>query len=649
MTLEELFPKGWVFDVETMRNLFTVVFRKLGTKQYERFVIHAEQDETEQLIDFLTEEQPILIGFNNIAFDAQVIEEIFKHSPPAEKIYTFTQELIERQNEDRFYNKYSEWDLSFRQIDLYKQNHYDNTSRSTSLKWLEFTMRWHKMADLPFEHTKDVSKSNISKVLSYNRNDVDVTYEFFYRCEAQTKLRMELVKKYRSWRIMSMSDASMGSYIFKQMLSEEIPKEKLKKTSPRGKIYLRDCLLHYVSFTDSGFQAMLDKYRETIINVAETGLKGVINHKLVFDDMEFSFGTGGIHAAYKPGIYESDEEWEILSIDGKSYYPWLIIANRFFPEHLGETYCDIYKKVYEMRTTYEKGTAMNYALKILLNSVYGKSNSEFSYLYDPKLTLKITVNGQLLLAMLAERLSSVGRLLLVNTDGLEIMIRKRDRERVREICEQWEVLTGITLEENNYKKIVIRDVNSYIALDLEGKAKRKGFFTTWNDITGEDGGEHSFHSNPSASIISQALFNYYAYGRTIEDTIYNTNDIYEFLYAIKGKRNFDYWFITSSRDGVVDIDKRTDRVLRYYISREGANIYKHFHDNRATNPVGVNRGQLVSLAMNISDKDISGVVKSGKYAGEPLDAYSNLNLDHYVNEAYKTKDEIEARKESQGA
>jgi hypothetical protein len=285
---------------------------------------------------------------------------------------------------------------------------------------------------------------------------------------------------------------------------------------------------------------------------------------------------------------------------------------------------------------------MNYALKIVLNSVYGKSNSEFSYLYDPKLTLQITINGQMLLAMLAERLSRVGRLLLVNTDGMELCIHKSQREAAREICEQWEALTGIGLDENSYQKVVIRDVNSYIAIDLEGQAKRKGFFRLYEDMTGDDGSEHEFHKNPSANIVPMALYNYFAEGTSIEETIYNHNDIYDFCYGIKSKRNFDYWFITATEDGVVDIEKRTDRVLRYFISHRGANIYKHFHDNRRTNPIGVNRGQQVALAMTITDPEIQGVVKGGKYAGEILTNYEGLNRDHYINEAYKTKHEIEA-------
>lgn len=42
--------------------------------------------------------------------------------------------------------------------------------------------------------------------------------------------------------------------------------------------------------------------------------------------------------------------------------------------------------------------------KLSTNSVYGKSNSEYSFLYDPLYTLKTTLAGQLALCMLSEML-----------------------------------------------------------------------------------------------------------------------------------------------------------------------------------------------------------------------------------------------------
>lgn len=149
-----------------------------------------------------------------------------------------------------------------------------------------------------------------------------------------------------------------------------------------------------------------------------------------------------------------------------SYYPSLAIANRFFPEHLGEEFCDIYADMKAQRVNYPKGTPENAMLKLALNGVYGDSNNKFSPFYDPLYTMCITVNGQLLLCMLYEQLRKIKGLELVqaNTDGLTVRLQRKDIDNLRKVCSDWEDLTGLELEEVRYKMMHIRDCNNYIAV-----------------------------------------------------------------------------------------------------------------------------------------------------------------------------------------
>ena len=66
--------------------------------------------------------------------------------------------------------------------------------------------------------------------------------------------------------------------------------------------------------------------------------------------------------------------------------------------------------------------------KLSGNSVYGKSNSEYSFLYDPLYTLKTTLTGQLDLCMLTEflimKIPDI-HILQINTDGLTVMFDKK--------------------------------------------------------------------------------------------------------------------------------------------------------------------------------------------------------------------------------
>ena len=95
------------------------------------------------------------------------------------------------------------------------------------------------------------------------------------------------------------------------------------------------------------------------------------------------------------------------------------------------------------------------------------SNDENSFLYDPEFTMRITMNGQLSLMMLYEMLSEgiPGSIpIMQNTDGLEMMIPENYKEKYLEICEKWEKITQLQLEHDQYDKLILGDVNNYIAV-----------------------------------------------------------------------------------------------------------------------------------------------------------------------------------------
>ena len=190
------------------------------------------------------------------------------------------------------------------------------------------------------------------------------------------------------------------------------------------------------------------------------------------------FGVGGVHASLSERIVKETKSYMVRDADVSSMYPNIAISNRIYPEHLGEKFCDIYQDMYEQRKSYAKNTAENAMLKLALNGTYGKSNDKFSVFYDPKFTMSITINGQLSLLMLADRLLQIEGLKLVqlNTDGLTVAMLRSTEEQYKEICTQWQSDVKLELEFVDYSKMIIRDVNNYIAVYTNGKTKRKGAY-----------------------------------------------------------------------------------------------------------------------------------------------------------------------------
>jgi DNA polymerase elongation subunit (family B) len=154
----------------------------------------------------------------------------------------------------------------------------------------------------------------------------------------------------------------------------------------------------------------------------------------------------------------------IENVDVSSYYPNLAIRNRFYPEHLTETFCEVYEWIYNERKKHKKGSAENAAYKLALNGTYGASNSEFSPFYDPKFTMSITINGQLQLSYLCDLLLQVDNLELlnINTDGACYYVPRNQLDEVDKVLKQWENDTQLELEKEHYSRMYMRDVNSFI-------------------------------------------------------------------------------------------------------------------------------------------------------------------------------------------
>ena len=51
------------------------------------------------------------------------------------------------------------------QIDLFKLNNWDNRSRSCSLKWIQFSLDWDNLLDMPIDHKASIkTKEEIEKI-----------------------------------------------------------------------------------------------------------------------------------------------------------------------------------------------------------------------------------------------------------------------------------------------------------------------------------------------------------------------------------------------------------------------------------------------------------------------------------------------------
>ena len=565
-------------DYETLSNCFLGVFESVKTEDRIIFVIHKSQNDILELVTFLERNIALdewHVSFNGLAFDSQITEHILRNKKQLLKqdgdtiarfIYNKAQETIQRSNSGEF-AEFSPKKLSIRQIDVFKLNHWDNPAKRSSLKWIEYTMDWKNIMDMPIHHTSEITEQQILSIVKYCINDVKATKAIMHLSKSQIELRRALTEEYNI-DLFSASEPRISKELFLHFLSEEtgIKKYDLRQMrTNRSMITVKDIILPYIEFKTATFQHLLKKFQDVVIYPGQT--KGGFKYSVQYKGVKTDYGLGGIHGARIGRVYNSNDDMVIMTSDVTSYYPNLAIRNGWAPAHLPQKeFCNLYEWFFEERKKIPKKDPKNYVYKIILNSTYGLSNDENSFLYDPEFTMRITINGQLSLSMLYEMICEEipnAMPLMQNTDGLETIIPREYVDKYMEICARWEELTNLELEHDTYSKIVLGDVNNYIAITEDGKSKCKGRFE-YKDL--------ALHKNKSFLIIPKALHAYFVEGIDPEKYLSENQNIFDYCGGVKIKGDWKY--VEKHIKNGVYAEKELQKTIRYYICNSGSKIVK---------------------------------------------------------------------------
>ena len=565
-------------DYETLSNCFLGVFEDIKTEHQEIFVCHKSKNDIVELITFLERNIALdewHVSFNGLAFDSQITEHILKNKKAllrqsgetiAKWVYGTAQNTIQRSNAGEF-AEFSPKNLSIRQIDVFKLNHWDNPAKRSSLKWIEFSMDWKNIMDMPIHHESNITAQQIPSIIKYCINDVKATKAIMHLSKSQIELRRALTEEYNI-DLFSASEPRISKELFLHFLSEEtgIKKYDLRQMrTKRDMITVKDIILPYIEFKTATFQHLLKKFQEVVIYPGQT--KGGFKYSVQYKGVKTDYGLGGIHGARTSRVYNSDADTVIMTSDVTSFYPNLAIRNKWAPAHLPQKeFCDQYEWFFDERKIIPKKDPKNYVYKIILNSTYGLSNDENSFLYDPEFTMRITINGQLSLSMLYEMICEEipGAIpLMQNTDGLETVIPREYVDKYMEICARWEELTNLQLEHDTYSKIVLGDVNNYIAITENGKSKCKGRFE-YKDL--------ALHKNKSFLIIPKALHAYFVEGIDPEKYLSENQNIFDYCGGVKIKGDWKY--VEKHIKNGQYVEKELQKTIRYYICNSGSKIVK---------------------------------------------------------------------------
>ena len=595
---------AYVYDLEIYPNAFFATFIEVETRQVSVFEFHEWKNTLAELYQFINR-AIILVGFNSSEYDDVIFKWMLANpsSITNENLYKLSSFLINNKAQDHIqyrmklrYGAIPCWLYSIDVMQLLK------TKQSISLKEYGCRMSCATVKESPLPFDQNITQADLNAIYDYNLNDGNQTLDLLInKCQPLIDARESLDNLFGlGTSVYEMSEAKIAQNVFLQLYknrtglktSEVRAKLSLNPNNNRGVFPIKELAAPIVKYRTPEFKTFYDK-------LFDSG--AIINNKLVFEnsrlklaDRVLQLGAGGLHSCDQNTIWEETYTHCIVDLDVASYYPNLIISLGIYPEHLGPDVLNDYIEVVNMRLraktvaskAYKAGDMVEFAkwngiansLKIIVNAFFGKLGDPYSPLYDIMKAHKITMNGQLYILMLIERMHMAGyKIVSANTDGITIYMPKIELVKMHDICKQWEAETKMVLEEVQYTKFVQRDVNNYLALKPNGDIKSKGIFAL--DDSKKNAGR----------IITKAIRAFVTNG-SIEDVVNDPRaPITDFTFYQRVKNGGT---ICYGKDA-----PSIGRIIRWVVGNSGVGIYRFSKDKYTKIPDSSN----AELLMNVTD------------------------------------------------
>lgn len=610
---EDVVPKRvWDYDIEQYPNFFLAIFKDINSPDRRYFILYYDtrkdeysRNDLEALYNFLDREVQTLIGYNNHNYDDLMLKHLLinremfttgaKTSETVSSLKRLNDRIInqpwmkdsEKSKKDRYINDLKRR-KDFDSIDLFSMS---NIVDRVSLKQIAINLKWHNILDLPYDVEHIVVLEEIDIIVEYCNNDVDITEAYRIYKRPDIEYRNDLSKLY-GINVMSSNNTNITKRILQKFYCEAagVKFEDIKdKTTDIKYLSLRNCISPKIRFATQEYQLLLNTMRN-YTDISVFAGKSPKNKKLrqfIYEHKSrcaiHTIALGGIHSNNEGEEYKEDDSFEYIDIDVDSFYPVMIINEGLYPRQLGPLFTKVYKeKIVDMRLKAKAdvkahinvgvNSIINESLKNTANGTFGLTKSQFTpWLYDPRITLYITISGQLFLLMLMERIEELTDSVVIysNTDGLTAKVPKNSQSKADflRVCKQWEKYTGFTLEYNNYMRMIIKDVSNYLMItnNPDKEYKEKGLFVV----------EKKMSQGYKYPIVAKALYAYYIHGINVETYIKSQNDIFEFMAAERtSTERYDIRFHTpddpigvklqkSNRWIVTDGNPNEGRIIKY--------------------------------------------------------------------------------------
>jgi hypothetical protein len=395
------------YDIEVAPNRCIVGFLTDGSFRYfdvkERSLTESELAEIDEICTDAT-----LIGYNNAGFDTYLLYYLTERDASAKDVFALTDAIINNGPAWSAAKRMNAKPSKYVELDLM------HFSKKAKLKVYECRMGMDRVETLPFKPGENIEDDALPRVLSYLKHDLDATALLHSKVKDEIDIRRALCDLFDLPGLMSKGPAGAAEAVILSEYLRADPDTDMDtiRSAARRAHY---CFMEFRA-EDWVHRTVKGTVAEEILNQIDGTVFPIIDgnrgkpdrewpSRLNLDGTDAAFGVGGLHSVDAAGR-ASGNLWDF---DVASYYPRLLLAPGGAPEHLSkklfrEIYGGILERRLEAKHAGRKREAN--ALKLVLNSVFGKLGDKWSPLFSPASFLHVTIGGQLSLIALGERLTS---------------------------------------------------------------------------------------------------------------------------------------------------------------------------------------------------------------------------------------------------
>lgn len=479
------------YDFEVFKHDFLVVFYDYKTMRKYTVV-----NDAEKLKRFYSKfNDAIFIGYNNRHYDQYIFKSIVLDMNPKE----VNDKLIEEKIAGYKINN------KFKNIKMYN---YDVALLNKSLKQLEGMMGESiEETEVDFKLDRKLTEKEIEQTIKYCTHDVEQTIKVFDATKKDFYAHLGMINEFNlTLDAFNKTKAQLSADVLGAERMHGLDDEFEYEFRPEIRLDKYKFVMDY--FNDNRSYKIINEKGKEVSNKFDVIICG----------LKCKYGFGGVHGAVPKSVYT---DGFIVHSDVNSFYPNAMIQHFLLSRACSDV--EKYASILTTRMMYKRmEDARQAPYKIILNATFGICGDKNSKMFDQRRCNEITINCQLFLTDLLEKLEiefgDTIEALNVNTDGIIMRLpNKSYYERYLKVCEEWEERCRFKLDHHEIKTIIQKDVNNYIFEFKNGDIERKGAYV--KELSKLD---------YNLAIVNKALIDYFTKRIPVEETITNCNSLIDF-------------------------------------------------------------------------------------------------------------------------